>query len=292
MNVLENIENGAAHIANLKTQVLRAKKIQLHSGLEGFESPESFGVYKNTGGKALGVVGSTFEPCDLELFTESIYQSILKSGLDLDVSKIQYQEFFGGSKVSFDIPYKNYEIQSPMVGDTLKTKLNFKTGFDGKTKMSIGFYSYRIWCKNRAGNWTKDVELSMKNTKGNAEKVMFFVNEIIRAASMADNYVLGLNELVKKPIVQSDIDNFLTELTGYSVKDYTILKTKQRNILDRINERIAIETNNTGKNMFSLLQGITNYTTHVLAKGNEESILYATSAKMNADAHKLAFAMN
>jgi len=91
MNVLENIENGAAHIANLKTQVLRAKKIQLHSGLEGFESPESFGVYKNTGGKALGVVGSTFEPCDLELFTESIYQSILKSGLDLDVSKIQYQ---------------------------------------------------------------------------------------------------------------------------------------------------------------------------------------------------------
>ena len=289
-NILSKIENAGSHIESLKTKVIKAKKIQLHSGIEGFESPDAYGIYRNTGGAALGVVGSQFMPCDLELFLDAIQHSVLNSGLDVDLTKLKYVEFLGGQKVSFRLPYKKYEIKTPMKGDTLETDLEFRTGFDGKTKMSIGFLSLRCFCNNGAKNWQKDVDLSLKNTTKNQAKLMYFTNEIITAATQVDNYVELLNMVVKKSVKQSDIDKFLTTLTGYSVKDYTELTTRKRNILDSINKQMAIEIQNTGANWFSVLQGITRYTTHDLAKKNVESILFASASQMNERAHQLVFA--
>jgi hypothetical protein len=290
MSILNSIENGGAHIESLKAKVFSAKKIQLHTGLEGFNSPEAFGVYKNTGGSALGVVGKTFEPTDLQLFLDAIHHSVLSSGIDLDLTKLEYREYYGGSKVSFVLPYKKFEIQSPMVGDTLATKLCFGTGFDGKTKAYVNFSALRLWCKNGAKSWKKDIDLSMKNTLNNQAKLLYFTNEVIKAAAQVEDYVGLLNNASKKSVKQSDIDTFLTTLTGYNVKEYADLTTRKRNILDTINRAIAVEIQNTGANYFSLLQGITRYTTHDLAKGDEEALLFAHASKMSDEAHRLVFA--
>jgi hypothetical protein len=289
-NLLATIENGASHIETLKTKVIKAKKIQLVCPLEGFESPDSFGIYRNTGGKALGVVGKIFEPTDLELFLDAIHHSVLNSGIDLDITKLKYKEYYGGSKVLFELPYKTYEIQSPMVGDTLATKLCFGTGFDGKTKATLNFSGYRKWCSNGAKGWQKDIDLEMKNTANNQAKLLYFTNEIIGAVNGVDRYVGFLNNSVVRNVKQSDIDTFLTALTGYNVKEKEELTTRKRNILDSINRAITIEIQNTGANYFSLLQGITRYTTHDLAKGDEEALLFAHASQMSDKAHQLVFA--
>jgi hypothetical protein len=177
-----------------------------------------------------------------------------------------------------------------MVGDILETSLDFRTGFDGKTKMSIGFYSLRLFCSNGAKNWRKDVDLSLKNTTNNQAKLMTFTNEIITAAAEVENYINLLDMSALKNLKKSDIDKFLTTLTGYSVKDYTELTTRKRNILDKINQSIAIEIQNTGASYFSLLQGITRYTTHELAKNDIDSILFSSANQMNEKAHQLVFA--
>jgi hypothetical protein len=270
--------------------VLQAKKIQLHSGIDGFDSPEAFGIYKHTGGKPLGVVGSQFEPMNLQLFLDAIQHSVLNSGIDLDLTKLTYNEYYGGSKIAFRLPYKKYEIKTPMVGDTLETSLEFRTGFDGKTKMSLGFYSLRLWCANGAKNWKKDVDLAMKNTQGNVSKIAYFTSEIVKAAAMTESHVELLNNAALKSIRQADIDKFMTDLTGYDVKEYNDLTTRKRNILDAINQSVAIEMQNTGNNLFSLLQGVTRYTTHNLAEGDIESILYARANDLNTKAHELVFA--
>jgi hypothetical protein len=289
-NLLNSIENGASHIENLKAKVFTAKKIQLHTGLEGFESPDAFGVYKNTGGAPLGVVGKVYEPTDLPLFLDAIQHSVLSSGIDLDLTKLEYKEYYGGSKVAFVLPYKKYEIQSPMVGDTLETKLCFGTGFDGKTKSYVNFSAYRKWCANGAKGWQKDIDLSMKNTLLNQAKLLYFTNEVIKAANGVDKYVGLLNNASKKSIKQSEIDAFLTALTGYNVKEQSELTTRKRNILDSINRAIVTEIQNTGASYFSLLQGITRYTTHDLAKGDEEALLFAHASQMSDKAHQLIFA--
>jgi hypothetical protein len=289
-NILAKIENSGSHIQNLKKQVIKAKKVQLHTGMQGFESPEAYGIYRNTGGSALGVVGSQFMPCDLELFLDAIQLSVLESNMDLDLTKLVYTEYCGGAKVGFKLPYKKFEIKTPMVGDILETSLDFRTGFDGKTKMSIGFYSLRLFCSNGAKNWRKDVDLSLKNTTNNQAKLMTFTNEIITAAAEVENYINLLDMSALKNLKKSDIDKFLTTLTGYSVKDYTELTTRKRNILDKINQSIAIEIQNTGASYFSLLQGITRYTTHELAKNDIDSILFSSANQMNEKAHQLVFA--
>jgi len=289
-NLLNSIENGASHIETLKSKVIKAKKIQLHTGLEGFESPEAFGIYRNNGGSPLGVVGKVFEPTDLELFLDAIHHSVLSSGIDLDITKLEYKEYYGGSKVAFVLPYKKYEIQSPMVGDTLATKLCFGTGFDGKTKATLNFSAFRKWCANGAKGWQKDIDLEMKNTANNQAKLLYFTNEIIGAVNGVDRYVGMLNNAAKKNVKQSDIDTFLTALTGYNVKEKSELTTRKRNILDSINRAITVEIQNTGASYFSLLQGITRYTTHDLAKGDEEALLFAHASAMSDKAHSLVFA--
>jgi len=288
-NLLETLETQNNHIETLKTQVLKAKKIQLHTGLEGFNSPKAYGIYKNTGGSALGVVGDVFEPTNLELFLDAIHTSVLSSPIDLDINKLEYKEYFNGEKISFRIPLKKHEIKSPMKGDTLETSIEFRTGFDGKTKMSLGFYSLRVWCSNGAKNWQKDVDLSMKNTLNNQSKMLTFTNEILKVSYMTENYVEMLNNAALKQISQSDIDRFLIEVTGYDVKDYNNLTTRKRNILDSINGSVAIEMQNTGSTLFSLLQGVTRYTTHDVAENDEAKILFSRANDLNIKAHQFVF---
>lgn len=287
---LATLDNQTSHIANLKKQVIQAKKVQLHTGLEGFNAPLAYGIYRHTGGNALGVVGDVFEPTNLQLFLDAIECSVLESGLDLDLNKLTYDEYSDGSKIVFRMPLKKYEIKTPMVGDTLETNIEFRTGFDGKTKMSLGFYSLRLWCENGAKNWQKDVDLAMKNTTNNQAKIMTFTNEIFKVVEMTQNHVKLLNNASLKAITQKQIDTFLTNLTGYDVKGYKDLTTRKRNILDAINGAVAIEMQNTGANLFSLLQGVTRYTTHNLAENNVEKILFSQANVLNTKAHELVFA--
>jgi hypothetical protein len=288
MEILDFLETQTTHIANLKDKVLVAKKIQLHSGIEGFASPNAFGIYKDTGGKPLGVVGDVFEPTDLKLFLDAIEHSVLESGVDVDLNQLTYNEY--GSKVVFRLPLKKYEIQSPMVGDALETAIEFRTGFDGKTKLSLGFFSYRLWCSNGAKNWQKDVDLAMKNTLNNQAKIMTFTNEIIKVVDMTNAHVNMLNNACLKAVTQKEIDAFMVKLTGADVKGNKEISTRQRNILDAINGAVAIEMQNTGANLFSLLQGVTRYTTHSLASNDMEKILYAKPSALNQTAHELVYA--
>ena len=178
-----------------------------------------------------------------------------------------------------------------MVGDTLETALEFRTGFDGKTKMSLGFYSLRLWCSNGAKNWKQDVALQMKNTANNQLKVMYFTNEILNVVEQTNDYVNMLNEAVKRPIIQKDIDSFINEVTGYNVAEYKDLTARKRNIIDAINGCVAVEMQNTGANMFSLLQGLTRYTTHDVAEKDEAKILFARANDLNTTAHQYVSAV-
>ena len=291
-DILASIENEFTNVANIRKSMMVAKKVQLHSGIEGFNSPDAYAIYRNTGGNALGVVGGVFEPMNLNLFLDTIIKSVEESSVNIDLSKLTYNEYKEGAKVVFRLPLKQYEIKTKMVGDVIETALEFRTGFDGKTKVSLGHSSYRIFCANGAGNWKNDVELSFKNTLNNQSKLCLFTSEIMTAIHDVDANVAMPNKAVKVPVLkQAEIDTFLTKLTGYDVAQYKDLTTRKRNILDSINASIAIEMANTGHNMFSLLQGVTRYTTHDLAGSEMESILYSNVATINKRAHELVNAV-
>lgn len=291
LDILSKIETDYSYIENLKEKLPVIEKVPLITDRNGFDNPKSFGIYKSTGGPCLGVSKASYTPVKLDLLLDSIIDSITKSNLDLNLNEIKYNEYKEGKKVTFTIPLKSYEIQSPMVGDIIKTNLVFTTGFDTLTKSSISFSTFRLVCKNGAKRWKNDYAISYKNTKNNAEKYLLFANEIIQTDLDASNYVQELNRLVKKNITQKEMDEFYLSVFGINRENYNDSHKKTQKIYDAVNQCVAIEESNTGMNAFSLLQGITRYTTHEVAE-NEGDILFGTASKINAEAHNYLMALN
>ena len=291
MDILDSISSEFTNIDKVKEKIFIPKLIQLHPNIDGFNSPESYAVYKNTGGDALGVVGSTYKPMDLNIMLDSIVTSALECGDGIDLSTLDFKEYKGGSKVAFTIDLPTKEIEgSPMVGDIVKRKIEFRTGFDGKTKSSVVESFERLWCENGCTN-THSQSVAFKNTINNHAKIYNLCQYIEQSQRNSDAFITNIGNLSQIEMKQKDIDAFLTRLTGYDVKAYKELTTRKRNILDSINAAIGIEKANTGANLFSIVNGITRYTTHDLSKGSEESLFYDASAKMNVNALNLAFEM-
>lgn len=281
---LEKFENEANVIESIREKMIQPKRIQLHSGIEGFDSPEAYGIYRHTGGQPLGVVGKVFQPIDLNVLLDSIVASVHECcDSEINLSNIKYNEFKGGSKVSFGLPLvEKQEIKgSPMVGDLVFSSLMVTTGFDGLTKTSVSFVSHRLWCSNGASRRSA-IDVSFKNTFNSHAKLFYLCNELITCIQDVETYIQQLGDMVKYKVSQKMIDAYLTKVTGYAVKDYADLTTRKRNILDKINQSVAIEMQNTGANLFSLYNGITRYTTHDLADGNVGELMFSNAGKINS----------
>jgi len=172
-----------------------------------------------------------------------------------------------------------------------QTKIQFFTGFDGLTKTSLTFSSLRLVCLNGAKNWKSDISLSFKNTIGNIGKIAYFGDQISKVLTEQVEYKNLLNSLASKQVSQSQVDTFLLKLLGYNQKSYKELTTRKRNILDKINQSVAIEERQLGMTPYTLLQGITRYTTHELAGGDKDLLMFDTPAKLNQEAHVHALAL-
>lgn len=289
LDFLTSLTNDIQASQGIKSQLVERELIQLTPNLEGYEVPQNFGVYKQGGGNILGVVGKDYQPMNLNRFYDVIEQSIIECSTELNLSKLEYKEYFGGKKIAFTIPLKSKVVQSGMTNDIIDFKLLFQTGFDGLTKTSINFLTYRQICSNGMKGWASDLALSFKNTKGNNGRELLICNDIFTAINGAQSYVKTLENLAAKKITPKDVQQFVSKLTGYDVEKPA--STKQANILNDIMTSINLEMQTTGSTAFSLLQGITRHTTHYKAKGVEESILFETANKMNHQALQLVEAM-
>lgn len=288
---INHIESQFENINTIRQNLIQPKKIQLHSGIDGYDSPDAYGIYRHTGGKPLGVVGKVFEPMDLNFLLDAVLNSLINcGGNEYDLSKLTYTEYRDGSKIVFSIPSDTIEIKTPLKGDVYKTSINFVTGFDGGTKTSINFNSFRLVCSNGMKRWKKDLELAFKNTPGNTGKVAMFCKEIAMMANDIQNYKSNLEVIAKKEISAKELEDYITKATGYSPKQNKEMTSRMRNILDKINQAVAIEQQSTGNTLYSALQGITRYTTHDLAGGSMESVMFGTAERINKQAHELAFA--
>ena len=291
MELLEQIETQSLKIEQLRAKLPVIEKIPLSAGLEGYNTSKVFGIYKKGGGNCLGVSKDSYKPADLSLFLDTIVNSIIESDLNLDVDKLEYKEYKGGKKVTFKIPLKEYEIETPMKGDIIQSSLLFTTGFDVQTKSSLSYSTYRLWCSNGAKKWQEDYTLSFKNTKNNSSKYLLFTEEILKASRDVENYVEFLGNLAKKSVTQEQVDDFYLRITGVNRHNYEQAHGKSQNIFNSLQNAVMIESNNTGMNAFSLLQGATRYSTHELAEV-EEDLYFGNAATFNQTAHQLIYNLN
>jgi len=275
-NILNQIEREFDNIEAVREKLFEPKLIQLHTGNEMFDSPDAFGVYKNSGGAALGVVGSRYSPMNLEIMLESIVQSVMSCDVNIDLSTLDFKEYHGGKKVAFTLALPTTEIKgSPMVGDVIKRRLEFRTGFDGLTKTSITEYMYRLWCSNGASSPHSQV-MSFKNTTNNHMKIYNLCGYIANTIEKNNEFLIDFGRMASLRIDSNELDSFIKKVTGLSAKDYKTMSAQSRTMLDAINRSVAIEMSNTGDNLFSVVNGFTRYATHDKSNKNEEKLLYSS----------------
>lgn len=271
-------------IEKIREKLLKAIKLPLHTGISKYESPNSFGIYRAEGGPALGVVGATYEPMDLNIYLTSIVDSLSHFSSKYDLGKLEYNEYRGGRKISLDIETNEFEVKSPLIGDTFKSMISFQSGFDGLTKSSVTFKVLRLVCTNGAKSWKNDLDLSYKNTLGNQGKIIGLVDEIVQIEHNVTEYQNDLSRIAQIKFNKSQVNEFYTKLLGYSEAEYTDLPKISQNRFDEIQEAVAIEEKDLGMTPYTLLQGITRYN---MTREDENSYLYGAGEKMNKLAHQL-----
>lgn len=289
MNNVTRILQEAENISNISENLFEVKKIQLHPNIEGFNSPSSFGMYRNTGGDALGVVGSSFEATQPKFLFDNFVES-LQNFENCDLNKLTYTELKGGSRVLFKAPIGSISFKN-MAGkdDVMDLHVNLQTGFDGQTKTSMYISSYRMICSNGMKAHTTEFSTSFKNTKGNVGKANLMVNDLEKSFKLATNFKEMVKELDSKQISSSDVDDFIFKVTGLRQKEYNDMSTRSRNILDNINRSIGIEFSDTGSTAWGLVNGITRYTNHMASASNRTDFLFADSGMaLNDKAQKFA----
>lgn len=267
MKILKNLNAENSHVEAIRAKLFDVVQKPLFTNQEGFESPEVFATYKSTGGKPFGVLGKVFTATQPTVLFDNFVDCLI-SNTQADLKKVRYSEFKGGAKILFSAPIKTTSFTN-LAGkeDELTYNLNIQTGFDGFTSTTLFLSVYRLICKNGMKANVTEFKSTFKNTFGNVGKIQVLCNDVTRAVNSLDKLEDVISTLNAIEVTEAKKQKFLQGVLGYN-ETTEDLTTRKKNILDRINESIALEISRSGGTLWGLLNGVTHYTNHI-AKPNK-----------------------
>lgn len=285
--ILDTIAKDIEKINAIESQLFNVVKVPLITGRDQYETPDAFGIYKENGGAALGVVGKNFEPAQPKLLFDQFVSGI-RNNENLSIDGLKFVEMREGSKIRFVAPVGKVGFKNKFGSwDESEIYLNFQMGFDGKTKNSMYLSTLRLICTNGMKKSFTELECqTFKNTKGNSGKAFSLIADIqrqLKQVETIDEMYLAMN---KVEIKQADINAYIQKVTGFKLDEVKV-NSKADKIVNAMLESIELEISRTGATAFGLFNGITHYTNHV-ASSNPEYIFLDSGLKTNDKALKFA----
>lgn len=274
------------NLVKIAEQLFDVQKVQLHSNVDGFETPSAFGVYSDKG-KILGVVGNQYVPTQPSDLMANFIECLEDSEANLD--KLTYLEMKGGSKIAFKAPFKTVAFKNIAgVMDETVVSINLQTGYDGLTKTSLYLSTFRLVCTNGMKANRTEFTTAFKNTAGNQNKIGSILLDVKKSLSMFDTLEQSIKHLNSVPVSQLAVKNFLHELSGVNIEKQEESSARALNIYNEMLQSVEVEFKRTGASAWGLLNGITYYTNHVAAAENRQDfILLDRGEKLNRRAQEL-----
>jgi hypothetical protein len=275
---------------NLETicsQLFDVQKVQLMPTIEGYATPESFGIYNTTNKQCLGVVGSQYTPTQPSELMSNFIDCLGSNNVGFE--NLQYKELKQGSKIVFSSPYKTIGFKNIRgIQDESIININLQTGYDGLTKTSLYLSMYRLICKNGMKANATEFTASFKNTQGNKSKINNICADVAKSLNMFNDLESLIKHLNSVPVTQLAVKNFLFNLTNINIDKKEEESTRSLNIYNDLLHSIEIEFARTGASAWGLLNGVTYYTNHVAtAENRQDYILVDRGEAMNRKAQEL-----
>ena len=284
-------------ITEIQSRFFEVVKLPLTTGIAGFENPDTFGVYKSIGGKALSTMGKDFLPMQQQEFLDNIVETVHEFGADLDLDTLQFKEFSEGKRIEFSLKMHPISFKNNKgLQDITNLELTFATSYDGSKSSTISLYTERLVCTN--GMVAKGLEgvLKGRNTIGGKAKILSYSKEVAKLVNQTQAFKEKMIALDKRTVSKTEIEKFKLQLLGYNSESLLAEEkstTRKENILEALECSFDIEFERTGQTAFGLLQGVTHYTNHIANTSktitDAEYIRFYNGAKLNDLAQKLTF---
>ena len=107
-NILDSISNEFNNVEKVRSQLFNVMDVNVPApfskeGSIQFEDPKTKIIYTDKGAY-LGTTGTQYESIQPSAFLDSIVQSVDGCNVDLNLDKLEYKQFKGGSIIDFKIP--------------------------------------------------------------------------------------------------------------------------------------------------------------------------------------------
>jgi len=291
-NVLENLGNEFNNIERIKSNLFDVIDLKVpaprHNENIEFEDPKTQLIYTSDG-RYLGTTGDQYESIQPVTFLNSIVNSVESCGLDLDLGKLEYSESKHGAVIDFKIPTEVISFKNRLgKQEEVPAFINLSTGFGGKQRTEIGLYTKRLVCSNGLRIIESDVELKVKHTSNMNHKALIFCDELYKVVAKVQDTKQFWQVADSVAVNSNMVEAFARKIAGVKDREqFSELSTRKKNILQNVNESIAIEFARTGATAYGLLQGATYYTNHLASGSSEEYVQHAQGRKTNELAQKL-----
>ena len=288
----------------IRNRLFGVRNVPLFTNIDKFKAPSAFAIYKSEGGEPFGVLGKDFTPQQPKELFESFVQCLTEN-TQADLNDVEYHEMKDGAKIRFSVPVKMFGFKNKLnVLDETCISLNIQTGFDGYTATSLYLSMERLICTNGMKVTSTEFKSKFKNTIGNVGKIQLLCDDVTKAIDSGDGLEANIARLNSIEINTKRKNHFIKKVLGYNLNDKEELTTRKRNILESIEDSIALEISRSGGTLWGLLNGVTHYTNHSVktfdsvaqsqAEYRDEVNQYIFSehgAKMNATALEVALSM-
>lgn len=274
------------NLIKITENLFDVEKVQLLTGKEIQEIPAAYGMYRSTGGQCLGVVGNTYNPTQPAQLFDNLIECLDQN--NIDISKMEYKEMKGGSKIKFVTPFKTVSFKNIRgVLDESEISITLQTGYDGNTKTSLFLSIFRLICTNGMKANATEFTTAFKNTAGNSHKINNLCSDVARSLNMYNDLESIILSLNGQEVKKKEVNTFLTQLTDIN-PTAPDTSTRSKNIYNDLLSSIDIEFNRTGASKWGLLNGVTYYTNHVATtEAREDYVFLEKGATLNNKAFEL-----
>jgi len=250
------------------------------------DNPKTQLVYRTDTGQHLGTTRNSYKSLQPSQFLDAVWNS-LEGISGVDMGSIEYNDW--GNRIAFRVSLgKRSFTNSAGKEDERDNFLEFRTGFGGSDKTSVGTYEYRQICTNGMMGWDFTKAFASKHTQRMNAKALHYIGEINKVVKSIEQVDELYESLDKIKVTSKQVDAFARTMVGADLdakRDEVPTQTWKR--LEGLLESLAIELPRSGSTAYGLLQGATHYTNHSHKLASNEFVSVGTGAKFNSKAQSL-----